>query len=185
MLSLLRVFSYILFFSFTAEAKFDLFLTQKLNMPENVQELSTVTHISNKVVNSIDVTDNSKTVVNKIVDNSVMYWWDNSGIKNTNVGRAVETVQNKMKADVNLGSTQGQDVKNSTQHKLSFRVLAAQALAKIEYYGWFKAAFKYDAKSATSEAEVLENLSNNKDLVVSHSVNKNESRSQISLNWKW
>ncbi|MGZ3690722.1 MAG: hypothetical protein ACXVAX_04425 [Pseudobdellovibrio sp.] len=180
-----KLFSYVLFFSLTAQAKFDVFLTGKLNMPDNVQENSTVVNLSNKVVSSIDATDNSKTVVTKIVDNSVMYWWDNSGIRNTSVGKAVDNVQNKMRADVNLGSTGSDSDKNATQHKLSMKILAAQALAKIEYYGWFKAAFTYDAKSATSEAAWYENLNNNKDLIVSHSINNIESRSQVSLRWNW
>ena len=86
-----------------------------------------------------------------------------------------------MQAEVNLGSTGAE----KTEHKFSFKVLAAQALAKIEYIGWVKAALKYDAKSANAQAELMENLSNNKDLVISHSVGNSESKSQLSLRWNW
>jgi len=185
MLFTLRLFMTILFFSLTVEAKFDIFMTKKLDMPQNVQPPSAIANVSNKVVNSIDRTDSSNIVVNKIIDNSVMYWWDNSGIKNTRMGQAVETAQNKMRADVNLGSTGADTQQNATQHKLSLRLLAAQALAKIEYFGWFKAAFKYDMKNSIAETEVYENLDNNKDLVVSHAISKDEEKSQVSLRWNW
>ena len=185
MLIIFRVFTFILFFSLTVEAKFDIFLTKKLDMPPSIQDTSTITNVSNKVVNSIDATDTSGMVVSKIIDNSVMYWWDNSGIKNTRMGQAVETVQNKMRADVDLGATGSGEAANKTQHKLSLKVLAAQALAKIEYFGWFKAAFNYDIKNSVAEAEILENLSNNKDLVISHSVSSAENKSQVSLRWNW
>lgn len=189
MLIISRLFTFIFLFSLsvslTAQAKFDIYLTKKLEMPKSIQDTSTITNVSNKVVNSIDSTDSSGIVVSKIIDNSVMYWWDNSGVKDTKMGQAVETVQNKMRADVDLGSTGVGELKNTTQHKLSLRLLAAQALAKVEYFGWFKGAFKYDMKNSVAEAEVLENLNNNKDLVVSHSVSSNESKSQVSLRWSW
>jgi hypothetical protein len=185
MLFMIRLFTLILFFSLTVEAKIDIFMTKKLDMPQNPQTPSAIANVSNKVVNSIDPTDSSNMVVNKIIDNSVMYWWDNSGIKNTRMGQAVETAQNKMRADVNLGSTGNDSSQNETQHKLSLRVLAAQALAKIEYFGWFKAAFKYDMKNSVAETEVYENLANNKDLVVSHAVSRDEAKSQVSFRWNW
>jgi hypothetical protein len=96
------------------------------------------------------------------------------------LGNAADQLQNKMKAEVNLGSTD-----NKTEHKLSIKLLAMQALAKLEYKGWIKAAINYNAKAKTAEAEVLENLSNNKDLIISHSVTSTESKSQLSLRWNW
>lgn len=185
MLTRLRFTTIILLFSLSAEAKFDIFMTKKLDMPQNIENPGVIASVSNKVVNSIEASDTSGMVVNKIVDSSVMYWWDNSGIKNTKVGQTVENVQNKMRADVNLGATGSHSQHNATQHKLSLRLLAAQALAKIEYLGWFKGAFKYDMKNAVAEAEVIENLNNNKDLVVNHSVSKDESKSAVSLRWSW
>ena len=89
--------------------------------------------------------------------------------------------EKKMQAEVNLGATGPE----KTEHKFSFKVLAAQALAKIEYIGWVKAALKYDLKSANAEAELMENLANNKDLIISHSVSSAESKSQLSLRWNW
>lgn len=162
--------------------KFDMFLTRKLSMPQNLEPVSTVASVSNKITNSLTAADSSRTVVSKIIDSSLSYWWETSGIRNTNVGQVVDNVQNKLRADVELGTSSDA---NKTKHNLSFKLLAAQALAKIEYIGWVRAVLKYDAKTAQTEAEMIENLSNNKDLVVSHSLSNAESKSQISFRWNW
>jgi hypothetical protein len=163
-----------------AFAKVDIRQTKRLYMPaEYVDE--DLAHLSQAILpKAIDPNDSSRSVVGKIVDNSLTYWYNNSEFKNTSVGRAATQVEKKMRADVNLGTDT-----NKIQHRLSFRVLAAQALAKLEYVGWFKASLNYDAKSAKTEAEVFENLPNNKDLVVSHSVTGLENKSQLSLRWNW
>lgn len=139
--------------------------------------------ISDKILpKTLSSTDSSQSVVAKIMDNSLMYWWDNSSLKNSSVGRAATKIEQNMKAEVNLGSSEGTE---KVDHRLSFKVLASQALAKLEYKGWFKAALNYDARSAKTEAEVLENLDNNKDLVITHSMTRSENKSQLSLRWNW
>lgn len=130
---------------------------------------------------SIDSSESSQSVVTRIIDNSLSYLWENSGMKNSSVGRAAEAVDKKMKAEVDIGSAE----KNQTIHKFSFKLMALRALAKIEYQGWVKAALNYDAKASKAEAEVFENLANNKDLIISHSITANESKSQLSLRWNW
>ena len=162
-------------------AKMNVHNTKRLYLPELTAEESTVATFSNKITNSLTNADSSRSVVSKIIDSSLSYWWENSGIQNTSVGKAAAQVENKMKAEVNLGSTGPE----KTEHKFSFRVLAAQALAKIEYIGWVKAALRFDAKSSQAEAEFMENLSNNKDLVISHTISSVESKSQVSLRWNW
>lgn len=137
---------------------------------------------SNKILQkSMTAADTSQTVVAKIIDNSLTYWWNNSDLKNTSVGKVANTIEQNLKAEVDMG-TSGE---NKTDHKVSLSVLVLQALAKIEYKGWVKAAINYDVKAAKAEVEVLENLSNNKDLVISHSITANENKSQLSLRWNW
>ncbi len=189
MLKVQRVFILNLFFSLTfslaAHAKFDVInQNQKLNLPQQVEAPSQVSQFSDRVGSNLNGGDTSQVVLNKMLDNSFGYLWDNSGLRNTSVGQAMQKVETKMKADVSLGSTNSEST-SKTEHKISFRVLAAQALAKIEYFGWFKAALKYDVRNSASVAEVSENIANNKDLVVSNINTKEENRSQISLRWDW
>lgn len=139
--------------------------------------------VSDKILpKTLTSADSSQSVVAKIIDNSLMYWWDNSSLKNSSVGRAATKIEQNLKAEVDLGSSEGVD---KIDHKLSFKVLASQTLAKLEYKGWFKAAINYDARAAKTEAELLENLDNNKDLVITHSMTRSENKSQVSLRWNW
>jgi hypothetical protein len=154
--------------------------TKVMTMPQASADTS-VSDMSQEIMpKEMDSNESSSTFMSKLMDNSFSYWFNNSGFKDTSVGRAATAVEKKMKADVDLGSD-----KDQVSHKLSFKVLASQALAKLEYTGWFKAAFNYDARASKAEAELLENLSNNKDLIVSHSITSNESKSQLSLRWNW
>ncbi|AGH96427.1 hypothetical protein [Pseudobdellovibrio exovorus] len=161
----------------------------KLEIPVAVAELpleegSFAEVITEKILpHNVNENDSSSAVLAKIVDNSFAYWWDNSSIKNSSVGRAATQIEQKMKAEVDLGSEGSGE--NKIDHKLSFKVLATQALAKIEYSGWFKAALNYDARSSKTEAEVFENLDNGKDLVITHSMRGSENKSQLSLRWNW
>lgn len=88
-----------------------------------------------------------------------------------------------MKAEIDLGASG--HASDKMDHKLSLKLLAMQALAKIQYIGWTRAEINYDAKAAKTEVEVLENISNNKDLVISHSFTATENKSQLSLRWNW
>lgn len=184
MISVQRAFTYVIFFSLTAQAKIDLTSTKKMILPTEVVAPNQAAQFSDRVQSNLTATDSTQTVMSKMMDNSFGYFWDNSGIQNTSIGQAMKKVETKMKADVNLGSTSGDSTKK-VEHRLSFRVLAAQALAKIEYFGWFKGNIQYDARNAASIAEVTENLANNKDLIVSHVNTKDESRSQVSFRWEW
>ena len=108
--------------------------------------------------------------------------WNNSEFKNTSVGRTATQIEKNLKVEANLGRLE----KNSpAEHRISLKFLAAQTLAKLEYRGWIQAALNYNARSAVTEAEVLENISNNKDLVVSHSISGKERKSKLSLRWNW
>ncbi len=169
----------ILLVSPLAWARIDMKQMKPLNMPVNVGNNDS--NVNEILPTSLSAGDTSRTVIRKMIDNSLSYWWKKSDFKNTSVGRAADKIENKMKAEMDLGSSGTE----KTDHRLSFKVLAAQALAKFGYTGWVKAAINFDAKSATTEAEVMENLSNNKDLVISHSVTSEENKSQLSLRWNW
>lgn len=130
---------------------------------------------------SITSADTSQSVVSKIIDNSLAYLWRNSELKNTSIGRTAEKVEKNLKGEVYF-STNGE---SKTEHKLSFKLLAMQALAKLEYKGWIQAAINYDVGAAKTEAEIVENISEGQDLLLSHSVAASESESKLSLRWEW
>lgn len=183
MISVQRVFMLILFVGFTAHAKFDLNEAFKLNLANEVSTSNEAAKFSAKMQKNITTTDSSKSVMRKMVDNSINYIWETSGLKNTSVGRVVKNVETKMRADLDLGQTTGGSKK--TDHKLSFRLLAAQTLAKIEYLGWFKGSVQYNARTTASVAEVTQNISKNQNLIFSHTNIKSDNCSQISYQYEW
>ena len=116
-----------------------------------------------------------------MIDNTLSFWWERSPAKNTSLGQVAEKVDKNLKTEMSLGRSADQ----KTEHKLSIKLLAMQALAKLEYKGWVRAGLNYDARAAKTEAEILEALSPNKDLVVSQSFTAAENKSQVSLRWNW
>ena len=157
-----------------------------LIMPSSIYDGSTnsIKEFRKKVLpKSLTASDSSQTVVAKIIDNSLSYWWENSDLKNSSIGQTATKIEENLKAEVDLGVSGSES--GRTDHKLSLKFLAMQALAKIQYIGWTKAEINYDAKAAKAEVEVLENISNNKDLVISHSFTANGNKSQVSLRWNW
>ncbi len=86
------------------------------------------------------------TVMTRIADKGFNLWFNSSAMKATTLGRMAETAQEKLKTDVVVPASSPKGV----SHKFSFRVEAFQALAKMEYTGWLKAAVNYDAKASAT-----------------------------------
>ncbi len=172
----------VLSFSFFAEAKINIKNTKRLILPIDVSEPLLSAETTQKLLpQSVSADDSGGKVASKIIDNTVSYWWDTSPIRQTSVGRAAEKVEKNLKAEVDLGKSEN----SQTEHKISIKLLAMQALARLEYKGWVRAGVNYDARSAKTEAELLESLAANKDLVLSQSFTNIESKSQVSLRWNW
>ncbi|OFZ28793.1 MAG: hypothetical protein A2622_06845 [Bdellovibrionales bacterium RIFCSPHIGHO2_01_FULL_40_29] len=124
--------------------------------------------------------ESANSVISKMADNTLSLWWDTTPLRNSAVGKAAEKVEKNLKAEV---AFKNKDSK--TDHRISFKVLAMQALAKIEYKGWVNAAVNYDARAATTEAEVSEQISQKQDLVISHAITRTENKSQVAWRWNW
>lgn len=121
-------------------------------------------------------------VISNIADRSIQYFWRNSGFRQTSVGRVANELEKRLKTDITI---RGGDGPKDVQHKFSLQLLATQAIARLEYTGWIKAAFKYYAKEAKSETLIRETVFDNKDLVLSHTSTANEKMSSLFLSWTW
>jgi hypothetical protein len=166
----------------TAKARIDVRETQPLILPKDPSEPVLSAETSKKILpKKIEPGESGNSVISEMVDNSFSTWWDQSAVKESGVGKVADDIDKKLKTEVNLGKS----ADSQTEHKISVKVLAAQALAKIEYQGWVKAGVNYDARAAKTEAQVTDNLAKNQDLVVSHSITSTENASQLSLVWNW
>lgn len=165
-----------------AQARVDVKKTKRIVFPSNVSEPLLSEESSRRILpQKIEPGESGSSVISEMIDNSFSLWWEKSAIKTTTVGQIAEQVDKKLKTEVNLGTSEDQKI----EHKISVKVLAVQTLAKIEYRGWVRAAVNYDARASRAEAEVLENLSANQDLKLSHSMKSGEQTSQLSLLWNW
>ncbi len=163
-------------------ARVDIQKTQRFILPNDASEPLLSAETSQKILpKNVEKGESGSTVLSEMLDNSFSFWWNNSPAKNTSLGQVADKVDKNLKTEVNFGKSEDQ----KTEHKISIKLLAMQALAKIEYTGWVQAALNYDAKAAKTEAEVFENLSQNNDLVVSHTVTSVEKTSAVSLRWNW
>lgn len=168
--------------SLMAQARVDVQKTKRLVLPDDPSEPMLSAETSQRLIpKNVVPGATSDAVFSEMVDNSFSLWWETSPVKKTSIGRAADNIDKKLRTEVNLGTSADQ----KTEHKISVKVLAMQALAKLEYKGWVKAGLNYDARASQAQAEVLENISANQDLKLSHSVTSTENTSQVSwlLNW--
>ncbi len=180
--TLFSLFVLVLAISLASQAKVKLKNTKRLVLPTDISQPLISAETNQKLLpKSITAEDSGSNVVSKIVDNSLSVWWDQSPMRQTSVGRAAEKIEKNMKAEVDFGKSEA----TPAGHKLSVKLLAMQALARLEYKGWVRAAINYDARAARTETEVLENLAKNKDLVLSHTFSSAETKSQVSLRMNW
>lgn len=121
-------------------------------------------------------------VFGNIADRSIQYFWKNSAFRYTSVGRVAQDLEKRLKTDITIRNNEGP---RAVEHKFSVQLLAAQAIARLEYTGWIKAAFKYYAREAKSETQIREKVFDNKDLVLSHTSTSVEEMSSLLLSWTW
>lgn len=162
------------------QAKVNVAKTKKLVLPEKVgadsiADIFTVEILPDKVAPD----ETTQSFLTKMADNSLSLYWKNSPLRHSTAGKAVETAEKKL----NVEAVYQDD--HQVSHRFNFKVLAIQALAKIQYTGWVNAALNYDLKAARAAAEVTEQLSERNDLVLSHEVSNTEQKSAVSLKWKW
>lgn len=130
----------------------------------------------------LDLQENSSagTVVTKIGDHALQNWFKNSEMSKSSVARAAARVENAMKTEVALASSEP----GAVQHRFSFQFLAFQAITKLEYKGWLKAVMNHDSRENTSRLEVVEKVWD-KDVVLSHTASSLENVSALGLRWSW
>jgi hypothetical protein len=161
-------------------ARVDLKQTQLLILPKDTSTPFLSENDKNKIIpNSIHEEQTATEVLAQMADNTFSLWWETTPLRHTAVGKAADEAEKKLNVKAEY------EDKNKVKHAFNFKVLAMQALARIEYKGWVRAAISYDARAAKTEAEVSEKLNTNQDLVISQSITTAESKSQIGLRWSW
>lgn len=161
-------------------ARVDLTRTRKLVLPEMQQAEIVPKAFTDRVLpKALPENENGNAVLSQMADNTVAYWWDTTPLRHTALGRAADNIEKKARLQ---GVIKGS---NQVTHFFDLKVLVMQALAKFEYKGWFRAGINYDARAAATQAEIIQPLDINKDLVVSQQFNQTESTSRLSFQFNW
>ncbi|KYG67060.1 hypothetical protein AZI86_08590 [Bdellovibrio bacteriovorus] len=179
-----RLLSFLILFGFscTCPAKVALKSTKRLIIPvDNVTPKITSEDVAKVIPLDLKEGDSQGTVFGRIADRGFSLWFNSSFVKSSALGQMAERTQEKLKTDVVVPA----GTPNGVSHKFSFRVEAFQALAKLEYSGWLKASVNYDAKASCTDILFKEKVLENKDLVVSHKVSKEEGLSMVGLGWSF
>lgn len=117
-------------------------------------------------------------VAAQIFDHTVSNFFKQEYIRNTSLGRAARTVEETMKAEVDLGG--GEDP-NSTQHNLKFQMKATQSKASMEYRGFTNADLSYSVTSRSTDLEIYEPIGGSSRIVYHHSARPDEQRDVLSI----
>ncbi|MBC7458232.1 MAG: hypothetical protein H7235_08145 [Bdellovibrionaceae bacterium] len=161
-------------------ARVDLTKTRKLNLPESKEAEFLYKDFTDRILpKDVQKGESANVVLSKMADNTVAYWWDTTPLRQSALGRAADNIEKKARLKGEI-----QDA-NQVTHFFDLKVLVMQALARFEYRGWFHAGINYDARAVATEAEIVQPLTKDKDLVVSQQFNQTESTSRLSLKFNW
>lgn len=163
-------------------AQVDLKTTKRIVIPEDKYTPKiTSADVAKVVPTDLKAGADESTVLSRIADRGVSLWFNSAAMRATTFGRIAETTQEKLKTDVVVPASSEEGV----SHKFSFRIEAFQAMAKIEYTGWLKAAINYDAKIAETDISLKEKIFQDKNLFLSHKGNSKQATSMIGVAWTW
>lgn len=124
-------------------------------------------------------TNDSNAVMARVADRSLTSFLNSPSVRQSTVGQAATTVEQKMKQEVIIGD----DDAKSVQHKLNFNVQAFQALAQIQYTGYTNAAIRYKIAESKVAVEMFEKIYGDRDLVFSHTMGREDRLSELSVRW--
>lgn len=179
-----KLASFILCLGFSASclAKVDIKTTKRLIIPvDNVTPKLSQADVAKVVPMDMPAGTSQGTLLTRMVDRGVSLWLNSPLMKNSAVGRIAEETQQKLKTDVVVPA----DKEGGVNHKFSLKVEAFQALAKLEYEGWTKAAINFDAKSSSTNFSLKEKVFDNKELFLTHKADKEQDLSMVGLAWSW
>lgn len=164
-----------------AHAKVDVKSTKVVVIPvDNVTPKVTADDVALFIPTDIGPTSDSSLIVTKIADKSVNYVLNNSRIKDSTIVKTANLVQGKMSTNIVIAPS----APGKVSHQFTMKYELFQSLAKIEYSGWLRAAFNYDAKASATDLRLSEKIFN-KDMYLSQKVSSLETQSMVGLSWGW
>lgn len=128
-------------------------------------------------------TNNEETLMGHIMDHSVNTFIQGDYFRNTELGRAAETVEHALQGRVSLGGGIAEDGTQSTQHILNFQVMAFEQRAFLNYSGLTNLNLSYLAASSNLDITMTQPVTTTSTLILSH--HTRDALSQVNMRWTW
>ncbi len=127
----------------------------------------------------IEQDTSGQAVLNQMADDVLAYWWELSPMRNTAFVRAAEQIEKKVQLNAEITDI------NKQNHRFNFKILALQALARLEYKGWFDFGITYNAKAAQTEVQFLQPIGSGKDVAISQRVDSGQASTKVAFIYEW
>lgn len=175
------VFFYILFLlKIAVFAEVELAKTERLILPDEIKSPSISKDIVSKIIPSnVGASRTGGSILSEMAENVLSYWWTNTPLRNSKFGQAADAVEKKARLQTEVMD------ENHIRHSFDIKILALQAMAKVEYTGLLNAAIKYFPGSSQSEAEISRSVGINKKVTLTQTLSNEETKSRLSFNYDW
>lgn len=120
-------------------------------------------------------------ITGQILDHSISTFFKQDSIRQSFVGKAAHSVEEKLRADVAFGGKQPESI----QHRLKFQMKASQTKAIMEYRGITNADLSYSIGGRKTDLEVYESISDRSKIVYTHSDRPDDRRDTLSWRMSW
>jgi hypothetical protein len=134
---------------------------------------------------SLSPTRDQDLITKQVADQTLKTIWDETGIKKTKVGKALEVVEQKLNTEIKIAESSTSVKDKVIEHKINFEVKALQNIATIKYQGFGEVLLGYEAPVSQTTVSVSQNISDNKSLVLRQRWLPTDRFSEMYVQWNF
>lgn len=127
-------------------------------------------------------TNDEKTIMARVMDHSVNTFIQGDFLRNTELGKAAQNVENAMRAEVTIGDGFDESGEPATMHKINLQVAALEQKAFVSYSGLTNLNLSLAAATGL-DISMNQALDTTTTLVLSHQTR--DALSAMKVMWAW
>lgn len=148
-------------------------------VPVKPAESVTSESVAMMLPTSMEPTSDSEAVGGEIMDHNLKNLMQGKYIRNNELLRSAQKVQEVMQPKVTFGNPE----EGGVQHSVNLEYEAFQRVAKLKYEGYLKSDVIYESSTEDVNVSVFENLNPTTQVSVEHK--SKEDLSYLKINWSW
>lgn len=134
---------------------------------------------------SLTPTRDQDLVTKQVADQTIRTIWDETGIKKTKVGKALEVVEQKLSTEIKIAESTTSVKDKKIEHKINFEVKALQNIASVKYQGFGEVWLGYEALVSQTTVSISQNILENKNLVLRQRWLPTDRFSEMYVQWNF